>query len=399
MEDTRSMRIEGIEIKNYRLFRHLVLNDLPRMTVIIGANGSGKTTLFDVFPFLKDALTDNVSVAVARRGGFHELVSRGSDGPIELVIKFRESSGRLVTYQLVISTESGKAVVEREVLRYRRGQRGQPWRFVDFSKGRGTAITNESAYGEEDAKEVRADYALDDPGILAIKGLGQFREFRVVSEFHSLIENWYVSNFHIADARPSAEAGHAEHLSNRGDNVALVAQYLYEFHPDKFQEILNAMRWRVPGVTSVEAKPTGDGRLVLRFQDGSFKDPFIARYVSDGTIKMFAYLVLLYDPKPYPLLAIEEPENQLYPELLQELAEEFRSYARRGGQVFVSTHSPDFLNGARLEEIFWLVKRDGFSTAVRANESENLRSLVQGEMPGALWRRNLFDGAGLSWVA
>ena len=399
MPEIRSMHIEGIEIKNYRLFRHLVLNDLPRMTVVVGANGSGKSTLFDVFTFLKDALTENVSAAVARRGGFQELVSRDTSGPIELTIKFRESGGRLVTYQLVIGSDRGRAVVEREVLRYRRGQRGQPWRFVDFSKGIGTAITNESAYGEEDAKEVRADYALDDPSILAIKGLGQFREFRVVSEFRNLIENWYISDFHIADARPSAEAGYAEHLSTRGDNVALVAQYLYEYHPDRFQEILNAMRWRVPGVTSVEAKSTDDGRLVLRFKDGSFKDPFIARYVSDGTVKMFAYLVLLYDPKPHPLLAIEEPENQLYPELLQELAEEFRAYAKRGGQVFVSTHSPDFLNGAELEEIFWLVKQGGFSTAVRASRSENLRSLVQGEMPGSLWRRNLFDGAGLSWVA
>ena len=393
------MQIEGIEIKNYRLFRHLTLNNLPRMTVVVGANGSGKSTLFDVFSFLKEALTENVSAAVARRGGFRELVSRNTTGPIELTIKFRESGGRLVTYQLVIGSELGRAVVEREVLRYRRGQRGQPWRFVDFSKGLGTAITNESAYGQEDAKEERADYALDDPSILAIKGLGQFREFRVVSEFRNLIENWHISDFHIADARPSPEAGYAEHLSSRGDNVALVAQYLYEYHPDRFQEILNAMRWRVPGVTSVEAKSTDDGRLVLRFQDGSFKDPFIARYVSDGTVKMFAYLVLLYDPKPHPLLAIEEPENQLYPELLQELAEEFRAYAKRGGQVFVSTHSPDFLNGANLEEIFWLVKQKGFSTAVRANQSENLRSLVQGEMPGSLWRRNLFDGAGLSWVA
>lgn len=399
VEEAHSMRIEGIEIKNYRLFRHLVLNDLPRMTVVVGANGSGKSTLFDVFTFLKDALTENVSVAVARRGGFQELMSRDSTGPIELTIKFRESGGRLVTYQLVIGSDRGRAVVEREVLRYRRGQRGQPWRFVDFSKGNGTAITNESAYGEEDAKEERADYALDDPSILAIKGLGQFREFRVVSEFRSLIENWYISDFHIADARPSAEAGYAEHLSTRGDNVALVAQYLFENHPAIFQQVLNTMRWRVPGVTSVEAKLTDDGRLLLRFQDGSFKDPFISRYVSDGTIKMFAYLVLLYDPKPHSLLVIEEPENQLYPELLQELAEEFRAYAKRGGQVFVSTHSPDFLNGAELEEIFWLVKQKGFSTAVRANQSENLRSLVQGEMPGSLWRRNLFDGAGLSWVA
>ena len=399
MDETRSMRIEGIEIKNYRLFRHLVLSELPRMTVVVGANGSGKSTLFDVFTFLKDALTENVSIAVARRGGFQELVSRDSEGPIELTIKFRESGGRLVTYQLDVGSDRGRAVVEREVLRYRRGQRGQPWRFVDFSRGIGTAITNESAYREEeDAKEERADYALDDPSILAIKGLGQFKEFRIVSEFRSLIENWYISNFNINDARPSAEAGYAEHLSTRGDNVALVAQYLYENHPDIFEKILSTMRWRVPGVTSVEAKPTDDGRLVLRFQDGSFRDPFISRYVSDGTIKMFAYLVLLYDPNPHSLLAIEEPENQLYPELLQELAEEFRAYARRGGQVFISTHSPDFLNGANIDEIFWLVKRNGFSTAVRANRNETLRNLAGSEMPGTLWKRNFFEGASLRWV-
>ena len=391
-------QIESIEIKNYRLFSHATLDNLPGMVVIVGANGSGKSTLFDAFTFLKDALTQNVAAAVARRGGFRELVSRDATGPIELTIKFRESGGRLVTYELVIGNENGRVVVEREVLRYRRGQRGQPWRFVDFSRGIGTAITNEFAYGQEGASEERAEYKLDDPSILAIKGLGQFQEFRVVSEFRSLVENWYISDFHIADARPSVEAGYAEHLSTRGDNVALVAQYLYENHPDRFGDVLRAMRWQVPGVSNVEAKPTEDGRLVLRFQDGSFKDPFIARYVSDGTIKMFAYLVLLYDPKPHPLLAIEEPENQLYPELLIPLAEEFREYAKRGGQVFISTHSPDFLNGAKLDEIFWLVKRDGFSTVRRASDSENLRSLVTGQMPGLLWQRNFFEGAGLKWA-
>ena len=392
------MQIEGIEIKNYRLFRHITLSELPKMVVVVGTNGSGKSTLFDVFSFLKDALIENVAAAVARRGGFRELVSRDSAGPIELTIKFRESGGPLVTYQLSITDEDRRVVVEREVLRYRRGQRGQPWRFVDFRRGEGTAITNEYAYGQEGAAEERADYKLDDPSILAIKGLGQFREFRVVSEFRSLIENWHISDFHIVDARPSVEAGYAEHLSTRGDNVALVAQYLYENHRERFEDVLRAMRWQVPGVTSVEAKPTEDGRLVLRFQDGSFKDPFIARYVSDGTIKMFAYLVLLYDPKPHPLLAIEEPENQLYPELLHPLAEEFRSYAKRGGQVFISTHSPDFLNGANLEEIFWLVKQDGFSTVKRASDSETLRSLAVGQMPGLLWRRNFFEGAGLKWA-
>lgn len=390
------MQIESMEIRKYRLFRLAELKDLTRLCIVVGANGSGKSTLFDVFSFLKDALAQNVVSAVTRRGGFRELVSRGEAGPIGITVKFRESGGRLATYQLEIGEDAGRPVVVREILKFRRGQYGQPWHFVDFSRGKGSAITNEAAYGQEGVEAERKEYVLDDPGVLAIKGLGQFKEFRVVAEFRSLIENWHISDFHISDARPSADAGYAEHLSTRGDNIAQVAQYLYENHPDCFEKVLQAMKERVPGVSKVEAKSTEDGRLVLRFQDGSFKDPFIARYVSDGTIKMFAYLILLYDPKPHPLLAVEEPENQLYPELLYELIEEFRDYARRGGQVFVSTHSPDFINGAQLEEIYWLVKKDGFSEVRRASEHELLRNLVaEGDLPGALWKQGLFEGAGL----
>ncbi len=245
-----------------------------------------------------------------RRGGFRELVTRGETGPIGITVKFRESGGRLATYQLDIAGEEGRPVVEREILKFRRGQYGKPWHFVDFSRGRGWAITNEAAYGQKGVEQERKEHQLDDPSVLAIKGLGQFKEFRVVAEFRSLIENWHISDFHISDARPSVEAGYAEHLSMRGDNVAQVAQFLYEYHRDRFDRVLEAMKERIPGVSNVQAKPTEDGRLVLRFQDGSFQDPFIARYVSDGTIKMFAYLVLLYDPRPHPLLAVEEPENQ-----------------------------------------------------------------------------------------
>lgn len=387
------MQIESIEIENYRVFRHARLENLPRLVALVGSNGTGKSTLFDVFTFLKDALTLSAGKAVARRGGLKELRSRHQRGPLRIELKFRESGGRLATYSLAIDEEDGRVVVEREVLKFRRGQRGQPWHFVDFSKGRGTAITNEQVYGQEGAEEERAAYVLDEDDVLAIKGLGQFKDFRVVAEFRNLIENWQISDFHIAEARPSTEEGYAEHLSTRGDNLAQVAQYLFTYHGNRFERVLDAMKRRVPGVTQVEAKPTEDGRLVLRFQDGSFRDPFIARFVSDGTIKMFAYLVLLYDPKPFPLLAVEEPENQLYPELLAELAEEFRDYALRGGQVFVSTHSPDFLDALKLEEIYCLRKEGGFATIQRASDSENLRALVEaGDLPGYLWRQGLFEG-------
>ena len=152
----------------------------------------------------------------------------------------------------------------------------------------------------------------------------------------------------LRPARPEQEAGYAEHLSREGDNLSLVVEYLYNNHRDVFDRIVERLKARVPGITSVDAKTTEEGRVLLRFQDGAFEDPFLARFVSDGTIKMLAYLVLLHDPTPHPLLCVEEPENQLYPSLLWDLAEEFRVYAVRGGQVFVSTHSPDFLNAVEL---------------------------------------------------
>ena len=388
------MRIERLEIRNYRVFRHAVLSDLPRMAVVVGANGSGKSTLFDVLSFLKDAVAQDVDAAVDKRGGLRELVSRDQAEPIGIKLDLRDSGGRLLTYELEIGMGGESAVVVREVLRCSEPIDGQPQFYLSFSHGQGMVGVAKSFVPDEVVLDDPELHVFSDPSVLAINVFGRFREHRTVSELRNLIENWHISKFLIDAARPSAEAGYAEHLSTRGENVAQVARYLYEHHPERFQQVLDAMRRRVPGFDGVEARPTEDGRLVLRFQDGSFKDPFIARYVSDGTIKMFAYLLLLHDPKPHPLLAIEEPENQLYPELLHELAEEFRAYARRGGQAFVSTHSPDFLNGVEVDELFYLVKQGGYSTVRRAHESKLLRNLVkEGDLPGSLWQQGFFEGA------
>ncbi|MDK2825322.1 MAG: hypothetical protein PWQ63_994 [Methanolobus sp.] len=392
-----TMKIEQMHIKNYKVFKDAHFEDIGNMCVLVGANGSGKTTFFDIFGFLKDSLIHNVSVALNRRGGFKEVVSRGSDGPIEFEIKFREPSGRLATYYLSINIEGSIPIIDREILKFRRGSKGSPWHFLDFSKGKGKAITNEEDYTSKTTVQMqREDQELESSDILAIKGIGQFQRFKTASAFRKMIENWHVSDFHINAARKVQDDGYAEHLSEEGDNLALVTKFIYEHHPELFSKIIEMMASRVPGIEVVDPKLTEDGRIVLRFQDGSFKDPFVARYVSDGTIKMFAYLILLYDPKPHNLLCVEEPENQLYPELMVELAEEFRSYGERGGQIFVSTHSPDFLNGINLDELFWLEKKDGFSRVHHGKDYPELEALIkEGDKPGYLWKQKLFNGANL----
>jgi len=389
------MRIERIRLRNFRVFRELDLKGLPPLAFFIGANGVGKSTLFKVFGFLKDALENNVRTALQREGGFKEWVTRGYEKePIEIEIQFRlEITGadRLVTYLLVIAEEKGKPVVQREVLRYKRGSYGSPYHFVDFARGAGTAVNNEEDFSKTDEDLERESQTLVSPDTLAIKGIGQFKRFKAAHAFSSLIANWHLSDFHIMAARQRIEAGVAEHLSVTGDNLPLVVQHLYENHREIFETILDKMKRRVPGVADVRANQTIDGHVVLSFQDGAFKDPFMARNVSDGTLKMFAYLVLLHDPRPHPFLCIEEPENQLYPELLAPLAEELRDYARRGGQVFVSTHAPELLDSAGIEEVFWLEKGDGVTTIRHAISDPNIVALVDaGDPPGVLWSQGLF---------
>lgn len=392
------MKIESIRIKNFKAFQDVELRNLPDLAIFVGANGVGKTTLFDVFGFLSDALKNNIRSALINRGGFKEVISRGQQGLIEFELQFRlkiAGKDRLVTYRLEIGEERGKPFIEREILRYKRGAYGSPYHFLDFSKGTGYAITNEEDFDKKDEELDRDTQTLGAADILAIKGLGQFERFKAANAFRSFIENWHVSDFHISVARPSREAGYAEHLSPTGDNLPLVVQYMFENHQDVFRQVLEKMKKRVPGINDVQAEPTIDGRIVLRFQDGSFKDPFIASYVSDGTIKMFAYLILLHDPRPHPLLCIEEPENQLYPNLLIELLEEFRLYAKKGGgQVFVSSHSPDLLNAASPEETFWLVKEKGFTRFERASEHPEIKALyAEGDKLGYLWKQNYFKGS------
>jgi predicted ATPase len=393
------MEIESIRLKNFKAFRDVHLKELPNFLVVVGANGSGKSTLFDVFGFLHDCLRGNVRQALDKRGRFAEVLSRGCDPRTDTILielQYRmEITGveRLVTYSLEIGERNGVPVIYKELLRYKRGRYGSPFHFLSFAEGEGYAITNEEDFRKSD-EELEREPQRVAPDTLAIKGLGQFERFKAANAFRQLIENWHVSDFHISAARGRKDAsGDSDHLSESGDNLPLVARSLHEQHPDIFQRILDTMAQRVPGIASVEPKLMDDGYLTLRFQDGSFKTPFLDRYVSDGTIKMFAYLVLLHDPHPHPLLCVEEPENQLYPQLMGELAEEFRGYAHRGGQVFVSTHSPDFLNAMELDEVCWLVKHQGRTEIHRARDNAQIAAyMAEGDQLGYLWKEGFFDG-------
>ncbi|TVS07337.1 MAG: ATPase [Cyanobium sp. PLM2.Bin73] len=375
-------RIEYLKVRNFRALRDVEFKDLTPLTVLLGPNGSGKSTVFDVFAFLAECFELGLRRAWDKRGRARELKSRGGDGPVTIEIKYREPGYPLITYHLAVDERAGGPVVMEEWLRWKRGSHGQPFRFLDYREGLGRAVSGELP----DREDQRIDTPLKSADLLAVNALGQFAEHPRVAALRDFITGWYVSYLSADSARGQPEAGPQERLTKTGDNLANVIQYLAELHPRRLEEIFAVLRQRVPRIERVLSETMPDGRLLLQIKDAPFSHPVLARFASDGTLKMLAYLVLLNDPAPPPFIGIEEPENFLHPRLLPELAEECRS-ATEYTQLLVTTHSPFFLNGLRAEEVRTLWRDEqGYTQARRVSDLQGVKAFVaEGALLGQLW--------------
>ena len=426
-------KIEGFRIKNYRVLRDVTLGKLwnmqkaqplTPMTTVIGKNGVGKSSLFDAFGFLADCLKLGVEDAfdARNRGGYERIHSQGNDEPIEFHIYYKEDgNSRPITYELAIDKDrSGRPYVKKERLRQRRkGQtHGRPYSSLILDEGKGVVWKGEelgheideekpdfnfmeffnTLTGNREENPERETFELHDKRKLGIATLGALKQHPRIAAFRQFIEGWYLSYFTPDAARNLPMTGAQRHLNIHGDNLGNVVQFMEREHPKRFSNILKRIAGKIPGLDTIDTVESQDKRLLLRFNDKGFNDPFYAQQMSDGTLKMFAYLLLLEDPESPPFICIEEPENGLYHKLLESLASEFRIHATGRGkapQVFITTHQPYFVDALSPEETWILEKgEDGFSTIRRASEDSTVKALVEEGLPlGSLWYSDYLDEA------
>lgn len=413
--------IEGFKVQNYRALKDVAIGrfwnqqslaPLTPLVAVIGKNGVGKTTLFDAFGFLGDCLAHGVEEAceMRDRGGYERLISTGSNAPIRFEIYYRETpKERPITYELSIGTERGRPVVVEERLRQRRGRRGRPFSFLYLHYGRGPAWKGQAAASDDQEdlldrqapREVEEStnvewVELTDNQHLGIATLGALKEHERIARFRQFLQGWHLSYFDPSAARARPKAGAQKHLNVRGDNLSNVVQYMEREHGDRFARVLSRIAKKIPGLRDIKTDRTRDGFLLLCFYSDGFEKPFFVQQMSDGTLKLFTYLLLLEDPDPAPFICIEEPENGLYHKLLQDLAAEFRSHAtgkKNAPQLFITTHQPIFVDALSPDET-WILEKgaDGFSTIRRASDDPLIWNMVEeGISLGSLWYSDYLD--------
>ena len=398
------------------------------LTAVIGKNGVGKSSLFDAFGFLADCLKLGVEEACdhRERGGLDRIHSQDSKGRVGFGVCYRqEPEAYLITYSLIIDKdESGRPYVSKEALyQHPNGQvDSASYAFLVMRDGVGVAWKGESQ-GQQAEEESDNGSALDcsidldlssekiqaalksgdvelvrlqDKRRLGIATLGALQQHPRIAAFREFLEGWYLSYFTPDAARGLPMAGPQRRLNAHGDNLGNFVQYMEREHRDGFDRILNKIAARVPGIDRINTERSPDGRLLLRFNDRGFVDPFYAPQMSDGTLKLFAYLLMLEDPNPPSLICIEEPENGLYHKLLEILAAEFRARAtgeKNAPQIFVTTHHPYLVDALTPEEVWVLEKgADGFATISRASDDKIVKAMTEEGLPlGSLWYSDYLD--------
>jgi predicted ATPase len=406
--------LEGIQIQNYRALKDVTLGKtryeheqvaLPRLVTVIGTNGAGKSSLLDALGFLGDCLAEGVESACDQqhRGGFEQIRTKGSTEPVKFEIRYKETaSSRPISYSLHIDCDpQGRAQVVYERLRQRRrGQKyGQPYSFLELTNGQGYAWSGTSGYepGTGDGVDTqvepegseRVPVSMKDRQVLGIATLGVLANHERVAAFREFLTGWYLSYFVPELARNPSQAGADPHLDRKGENLPRYLQFIERKNPNGLRQALERISRKIPGVLDIKPATSVDRRLILEFFMEGFPSPFYQQDMSDGTLKMLAYLLLMEDPDPAPLIGIEEPENGLHHQLLSALASEFKSYAMesRGPQLLITTHAPNFVDALTPEEVWILDKNtDGFSSLVRAADITGVRELYDEGLPmGSLW--------------
>jgi predicted ATPase len=364
---------------------------------VIGANGTGKSSILDALSFLGDCLREGVEAACDKphRAGFDKLRSIGSKAPMQFEIRYRREGEAPINYTLHIDCDStGHVCVAKEELKHLPTDRllvgGRPLTFISLKYGKGNAWV-----GGEKIPANKLKVEMENDQELAIVAIGALKNHLEIQRFREFMSRWYLSYFVPELARKTPVAGAQPHLDRTGENLANYLQYIERERKAPFKQMLKNLGKKIPGLESIDYEKTTEGNLVLKFYAKGFGEtPLFSRAMSDGTLKLLAYLLLMEDPDPASLVGIEEPENGLHHQLLSALAQELKEYAaiESGPQVLLTTHSPNFVDALSPDEVWILDKgADGFSTLTRAADIKGVNALFDEGIPmGSLWYSNHF---------
>lgn len=389
--------IEGFWIRNYKSMKQVGIGtcypqfvyvdddfsvlpfQLDAITLFAGACGSGKSTIIDVFSFISDCFHQGVDYACLKRGGYDVLYSQGGKGPMSFGFHYREEGeAEAVTYALSILHAKNKVpFIESELLAYRRGKEAVPIFFLQ----NGTKSIRYLAPDPQIETEQLTKIEFTDYKHLGLAALESHPKYPVLASVRNMFQNWVLSNFTPDSARGLDLSLPRRHDSPRGVSLSGLVRYMVDRYGANLDSFLKKVAAALPRVEAIKADRSRKEKPVLSFKMEGLPDEVPITQLSDATIRLFAYFLLLGENIPAPMIAIEEPENGLDRLHCWALVQQLVRFDENphDSQLFLTTHHPGIADSLHPGQV-WLLEKDpeGFTTIERTADAVRMQEIIEG---------------------
>jgi predicted ATPase len=375
------MFLKSVGIQHYKSLAEVEIADLKPLTLLVGTNAVGKSNIVDALKFIRDIAVDGLDHAMSTRGGIGIIRQYSPTRPFQISIVvsfiqlFENGEQHDGSYEITISSlKGGNYRIEHEAATWwdedsHFNEELEEW----ISEGIAQSSFTRNALGDIqlDGNSIENQFPQD----VAVLGSRMYAMHLLSSFFSRFRFSTIFPNTLREPSRPDTDRA----LKESGQNWASVLKALKKTTAGRLslERIKETMQVVMPALQDVAVKSVG-GYLVPQFRvqdnDDANAHDFDPVQLSDGTLRIFGILLALYQTPPPPFLALEEPEQTVHPAILATLAEAFREVSEQT-QIFVTSHSPHFVDFFQPEEIRVVSMENGKTlvSSIRRAQREALK--------------------------
>ncbi len=355
--------------------------DLPLrpLNVLIGPNGSGKSNFLELLALIR-AAPSRLTAPIKETGGVAEWLWQGQGASVvadlEALVGYPGGPGDL-RHGLQISAADDRLLVVAERVAYNGSDKGPAYQMANG------VPTLRGEAGHE--RYLRADTLRTDESVLSqVRDKEQYPAlFQLQSNYERirLYRNWTFGTG-AAVRRRQATTAASDVLADSGDNLALVLNRIRNSLSRR--QLQSALATLIDGATDLHID-IRDGNVQLLLEESAHRPAVPASRLSDGTLRYLYLVAALLQPDPPPLVAIEEPELGLHPDLMHEVAKLLRSASERT-QVVVTTHSRELVDALSDDpEAVVVCERVAGESRFRRLDAGQLAAWLSDYTLGRLW--------------
>ena len=376
------------------------------LNLLLGINGSGKTSFINALRLLCEGIggAGLEKLIQEQWGGYAQVANCNGDRAVPYVQVTYEFDYRClnalnaaanfasdVFYRITLRP-SGNSYTLGELVYTEHQQRPErQFRYLDFNNGNGRISTREENGNFSFQEYTGADVSGQE---LALRQINDPIHYLPTHTLRRAIAQMVAyADFNVGEGsrlRRPAEFTTYERLLRSGENLTQILNGMKLNHFFDFERLEEAFRSVNPQYKSIEFSNLY-GQAYLSLHERNMRRAIGALHMSDGTLRFLLLGSIFYNPLRGALVAVDEPERGLHPDMIRSVAAMMK-HAARQGQVIAATHSPHLLNQFDLEDVLVFEKDEENSTVVRTFTEEDFPDWEGEYLPGQLWLMGQIGG-------